>query len=125
MQADEPRVAVREDLVERAEPAEVATGATPPNWKANPTAKYAINATANDVRFIIIMWPAFFARVSPVTSKAKPTCMNSTRKPVSNSHTKLTLMRRWPGLVGHLVDALLGERDAAVVVGGRAGRAVT
>ena len=42
------------------------------------------------------MWPAFFARVRPVTSNAKPTCMNSTRKPVISSQVKLTDTRRWP-----------------------------
>ena len=39
--------------------------------------------------FIIIMWPAFFARVSPVTRNAKPTCMNNTRKPVISVQVKL------------------------------------
>ena len=39
--------------------------------------------------FIIIMCAAFFARVSPVTRNAKPTCMNSTRKPVISVQVKL------------------------------------
>ena len=46
--------------------------------------------------FIIIMWPAFLALVSPVTRKAKPTCMKSTRKPVSSSQVKLIETRRCP-----------------------------
>ena len=53
-----------------------------------------MNATTNDDRFIIIMCPAFFARVSPVTRNANPTCMNSTRKPVSSSHVKLIEIAR-------------------------------
>jgi hypothetical protein len=55
-----------------------------------------MSATANEVRFIMAMWPAFFALVKPVTSSAKPTCMNSTRNPVSSNQVKLTLTRRWP-----------------------------
>ena len=55
-----------------------------------------MNATANAAMFIIIMWPAFFALVSPVTRKAKPTCMNRTRKPVMSSQVKLMEMRRCP-----------------------------
>ena len=55
-----------------------------------------MSATANDVRFIIIMCPAFFARVSPVTRNAKPTCMNSTRNPVIRSQVKFTETRRCP-----------------------------
>ncbi len=53
---------------------------------------------ANDVepRFIIIMWPAFFALVSPVTKNAKPTCMNSTKKPVMSNQAKLMDTRRCP-----------------------------
>ncbi len=39
--------------------------------------------------FIIIMWPAFFARVSPVTKNAKPTCMNNTKKPLISVQVKL------------------------------------
>ena len=42
------------------------------------------------------MWPAFFARVRPVTRNAKPTCMKSTRKPVSSNHVRLIEMPRWP-----------------------------
>ena len=46
--------------------------------------------------FIIIMWPAFFARVRPVTKNAKPTCMNNTKKPVINVQVKLMETPRWP-----------------------------
>ena len=42
------------------------------------------------------MWPAFLARVSPVTRNANPTCMNRTRNPVIRSHTKLIEIRRCP-----------------------------
>ena len=55
-----------------------------------------MSATANEAMFIIIMWPAFFALVRPVTRKANPTCMNSTRKPHMSIQVKLTDTRRRP-----------------------------
>ena len=55
-----------------------------------------MNATANVAMFIIIMCAAFFARVRPVTRKAKPTCMNSTRKPHTSIHVKLIDTPRCP-----------------------------
>ena len=55
-----------------------------------------MNAITNAAMFIIIMWPAFFALVNPVTRKAKPTCMKSTRKPVRRSQVKLMEILRWP-----------------------------
>ena len=90
-------------LLSGARPPRFATGATPPNWKAKPTAKYAISATANAAMFIIIMCPAFFALVRPVTRNAKPTCMNSTRNPVMSSQTKLIDTRRWPASLASLL----------------------
>src|SRR4029453_6157095 len=41
------------------------------------------------MKFIDIVWAAFFARVNPVSTIANPACMNITRKPASNVHTKL------------------------------------
>ena len=76
-----------------------------------------MKATAKAAMFIIIMWPAFFALVRPVTRKAKPTCMNRTRNPVMSSQVKLIDTLRWPDLVGELVEPDLGDRYV-----GRAGR---
>src|SRR5438552_8394258 len=45
--------------------------------------------TPYTMKFIIIVWLAFLARVSPVSTAAKPACMNMTRKPVTSVHTKL------------------------------------
>ena len=48
------------------------------------------------MKFIIIVWLEFFARASPVSTRAKPACMNMTRKPVTSVHTKLVAIRFWP-----------------------------
>src|SRR5881628_2089386 len=41
------------------------------------------------MKFIANVCAAFFARVKPVSTIAKPACMNITRKPVTSVHTKL------------------------------------
>src|SRR5689334_18060241 len=48
--------------------------------------------------FIAMVWLAFLARVRPVSTKAKPTCMNMTRKPQRRVHTRLMEIRLWPTL---------------------------
>src|ERR671929_1346109 len=40
-------------------------------------------------KFIAIVWAAFLARVKPVSTMAKPACMNITRNPATSVHTKL------------------------------------
>src|SRR6267142_1314107 len=42
------------------------------------------------MKFIVIVCAAFFARVKPVSTSAKPACMNITRKPATSVQTKLT-----------------------------------
>src|ERR1700746_1709512 len=42
------------------------------------------------------VWLAFFARHSPVSTAAKPACMNITRYPVINVQTILIAIRFWP-----------------------------
>ena len=61
------------------------------------------------------MWPAFFARVRPVTRNAKPTCMKSTRKPVSSSQVKLIEIAQVPGLVGQRVACPACESGTFVI----------
>src|SRR5947208_3513202 len=64
------------------------------NHPATPRAKIT--------RFIIIVWAAFLARVNPVSTSAKPACMNSTRMPPSISHVTLMETRFfsvWPASV--------------------------
>src|SRR5882762_6602711 len=41
------------------------------------------------MKFIVIVCAAFFARVKPVSTRAKPACMNITRKPATSVQTKL------------------------------------
>src|SRR5579884_2208079 len=48
------------------------------------------------MKFIIMVWLAFFARHSPVSTTANPACMNMTRKPVTSVHTKLIAILFWP-----------------------------
>src|SRR5216683_4791348 len=48
------------------------------------------------MKFIIMVWFAFLARQRPVSTNANPACMNMTRKPVTNVHTKLIAIRFWP-----------------------------
>ena len=42
------------------------------------------------IRFIAIVLTAFFARVKPVSSIAKPACMNITRKPPTSTQARFT-----------------------------------
>ncbi len=48
------------------------------------------------MKFIIMVWATFFARVKPVSTSAKPACMNMTRKPANSVHTTLIATRLWP-----------------------------
>src|SRR2546429_7287517 len=41
------------------------------------------------MKFIAIVWLAFLARVNPVSTIAKPACMNMTRNPATSVQTKL------------------------------------
>ena len=45
--------------------------------------------------FIAIVWAAFLARQRPVSTIAKPACMNITRKPASKVHTMLIEIKLW------------------------------
>ena len=40
-----------------------------------------------------MVWAAFLARVRPVSTSAKPACMNMTRKPATSVHTMLIATR--------------------------------
>src|SRR2546426_3153072 len=41
------------------------------------------------MKYIVMVCAAFFARVKPVSTSAKPACMNITRKPATSVQTKL------------------------------------
>src|ERR1700682_1322553 len=48
------------------------------------------------MKFIAMVWAAFLARQSPVSTMANPACMNMTRKPVISVQTKLMAILSWP-----------------------------
>ena len=48
------------------------------------------------MKFIAMVCAAFFARVKPVSTIAKPACMNMTRKPVTSVHMMLMEILLWP-----------------------------
>src|SRR6266481_2870000 len=56
---------------------------------ANPQTQKANKPNPYTMKFIIMVWLAFLARHSPVSTMAKPACMNMTRKPVTSVHMKL------------------------------------
>ena len=41
------------------------------------------------MKFMVMVWAAFLARVNPVSTMAKPACMNITRNPATSVQTKL------------------------------------
>src|SRR6266511_2572861 len=41
------------------------------------------------MKFMVMVWAAFLARVNPVSTIAKPACMNITRNPATSVQTKL------------------------------------
>ncbi len=43
-----------------------------------------------------MVWAAFLARVKPVSTRAKPACMNMTRKPVIRVQMMLMEILLWP-----------------------------
>src|SRR5215471_1668353 len=52
-------------------------------------------------RFIAMVLTAFFARVKPVSTRAKPICMNITSAPVSTTHRRpREMVTSGPGLMG-------------------------
>src|SRR6266550_1601022 len=61
----------------------------PPACSAKPTAQYANIAMPYTMKFMVMVCAAFFARVKPVSTSAKPACMNITRKPATSVQTKL------------------------------------
>ena len=67
----------------------MALPAAPPIWMAKPITQYASRPQPYTKKFIMYVWFAFFTRVSPDSTMAKPACMNMTRKPQTRVQTKL------------------------------------
>ena len=55
------------------------------------------------MKFIPIVWATFLARVSPVSTRANPACMNMTRKPVTSVQTMFIAV--WPERTSSRVSA--------------------
>ena len=66
----------------------IAVPLSPPHRKANPQAKKPNIPSPYTMKFIDMVWAAFFARMRPVSTRAKPACMNMTRKPATSVQTK-------------------------------------
>src|SRR5215831_7682334 len=62
------------------------------------------------MKFMAMVWAAFLARQNPVSTMAKPACMNITRNPVISVQTMLMAILLWPtpaitsGRVGFLAS---------------------
>ena len=60
----------------------------PPYITAHPTAQKARAPAEKSIRFFMMMFPAFLARVRPVSTMAKPACMKNTKAAARSSQTK-------------------------------------
>jgi hypothetical protein len=60
-----------------------------PNMMPNPMTKKAMDPTQKSIMFFIMMLPAFFARVNPVSTIANPACMKNTRNAAISVQTTL------------------------------------
>ena len=63
--------------------------------KAKPQTKKPSMPSAYTMKFIEKVCEAFLARMRPVSTRAKPACMNMTRKPATNVQTKFTEKMPW------------------------------
>ena len=61
----------------------------PPHMNANPQMKNPSMPRPYTAKFMDMVCPAFLARMRPVSTSAKPACMNMTRKPATSVQTKL------------------------------------
>jgi hypothetical protein len=68
------------------------------------------------MKFMVAVWAAFFARVNPTSTIAKPACMNITRKPATRVHTKLIAIP----LAAAAAFAALARESAAEATAGAA-----
>ena len=68
----------------------IAVPFAPPHMKAKPQMKKPIIPMPYTMKFIDMVCAAFLARMRPVSTSAKPACMNMTRNPATSVQTKLT-----------------------------------
>jgi hypothetical protein len=62
-----------------------------PNMRPKPSRKKAGCPAAKSSRFFIRMLPAFLARAKPISTRAKPACMNMTRMAAIRVQSRLAL----------------------------------
>ena len=61
-----------------------------PNISAKPNAQKTSEPRQKSIRFFMKMFTAFFERVNPASTSAKPACMKNTRIAATTVHTTLT-----------------------------------
>ena len=118
MGADEPGVAVGEDAAQRRQATEVRDRRDPAELEGEARPRSTrCSAIANAARFIIIMWPAFLARVSPVTRNAKPDLHEQHEEAGEQQPREVDRHPEMARFVGEFVDARPGTtaRFALVV----------
>src|SRR5262245_61955443 len=59
------------------------------------------------MKFMPIVWATFLARVRPVSTRAKPACMNMTRKPATRVQTRLTAV--WVSVICRTRSVVAGS----------------
>src|SRR6056297_3245465 len=60
-----------------------------PNMRPNPIMKKAMEPTEKSIRFFMIIFPALFALVKPISTMANPACMKNTRNAATSIQTTL------------------------------------
>ena len=60
-----------------------------PNISPKPMAQKASEPMEKSMRFFIMMFTAFLARVNPDSTRAKPACMKKTRQAATRVQRKL------------------------------------
>lgn len=61
-------------------------GLLPPNIKENPRIQNTALPRLKSIRFFMMIFPAFFALVKPVSTMANPACMKNTNTEPNNTH---------------------------------------
>ena len=63
----------------------------PANMMPKPTSQKMGAPMQKSIRFFMMIFPAFLARVKPVSTMAKPACMKKTSAADTSTHMVLTL----------------------------------
>ena len=64
-----------------------------PNIKPKPKSQNSGVPIQKSIMFFMIMLPAFFARVKPVSTIAKPACIKNTSAAPNSTHIVLTALK--------------------------------